>query len=377
MRSGNPCTENDGPRCRERWIALLGRRDEPTDALRDYCGFLRKGLESNGISLEEVEIEWFRDGSIEAFRTFWRRSAGWTGKLAMLQYTALAWSRRGFPTRVLILLAILKLRGVRSVVVFHDARAYCGERVIDRCRRFIQHLTMRLGYRIARKSIFALPIDQIGWLPRMPSKASFIPIGANIPDVDTVRNTFGSPPSRPKTVAVFTVTGGEESRHEVKKIAEIMRVACKDLADLQLLLLGRNSSDVELLMRQQLDGTNVRVEVLGLIPPEDVAAQLSSADAMLFIRGPIAGTRSSALAGVACGLPIVGYGGNDTTFPITEAGLELASSEDDCDLGIALGRVLNDEQLRERLRQRSLTAFDRYFSWTKIGHEFAREFRSE
>jgi len=377
MRSENPSRANESLRHREQWIALLGRRDEPTDALRDYCGFLREGLESNGISLEDVEVEWCHDGTVNAFLRFWRRSAGWTGRLAMLQYTALAWSRRGFPTRVLILLAILKLRGVRSVVVYHDTRPYSGDRPIDLCRRFVQRMTMKLGYRLARKSVFALPIHHIDWLPRIASKASHIPIGANIPDVAADRNAFESLPGRPKTVAVFTITGGEESQHEVKKIAEVMRIASKDLGGLRLLLLGRNSSEVEILTRAQLEGTDILVEVMGLIPPEDVATQLSSADAMLFIRGPIAGTRSSALAGIACGLPIVGYGGDDTTFPITEAGLELASSEDSCDLGIALGRVLNDEKLRETLRRKSLKAFDRHFSWTRIGHRFACEFRSE
>lgn len=377
MPHENPCTEPKSSRCREQWIALLGRRDEPTDALRDYCGFLRKALESNDISLEDVNIEWYRDGSINSFRLFWRRSAGWTGKLALLQYTALAWSRRGFSSRVLVLLAILKWRGVRCAIVFHDARAYSGDRLIDRCRRLIQRLTMRAGYNFAEKSVFALPVHQIDWLPRRPLKAAYIPIGANIPEIDPARHTFESRRNRPKTVAVFTITGGEESQREVKKIAEAMRVARKNVNGLQLLLLGRNSMEVGILIRQELEGTDIGVEVLGLIPPEDVATQLSSADAMLFIRGPIAGTRSSAVAGIACGLPIVGYGGDDTKFPITEAGLELATSEKGRDLGIALERVLSDEQLRDRLRQKSLKAFDRYFSWNRIGERFACELRSE
>ena len=37
-------------------IALLGRRDYPTDALEDYCTYLGKALKERGVDLQLVRV---------------------------------------------------------------------------------------------------------------------------------------------------------------------------------------------------------------------------------------------------------------------------------------------------------------------------------
>jgi glycosyltransferase involved in cell wall biosynthesis len=91
---------------------------------------------------------------------------------------------------------------------------------------------------------------------------------------------------------------------------------------------------------------------------------------MLCVRGPLYPRRGSALAGIACGLPIVGYAGEADGTPIAEAGVELVPYGDQQALAEALERVLVDQALWQRLHHKSLEAQKRYFSWELIAEKF-------
>ena len=180
--------------------------------------------------------------------------------------------------------------------------------------------------------------------------------------------------TRTKTVAVFGITGGQVLRSEVEDIAKAVRHASRNQSDLQLVAFGRNSIDGGDLLRHLLEGTDVVVKAEGVIPAEDITKILSYSDVQLFVRGPVTAMRGSAIAGVACGLPIVGYGGPETGFPITEAGLELVPYRDPDALAAALDRVLCDDRLRYELRLRNSHAYANYFRWGKIAERFEAEF---
>ena len=139
------------------------------------------------------------------------------------------------------------------------------------------------------------------------------------------------------------------------------------------MVIGRGSSEAESALRLELAGSGVEVSVLGLLPPDDIAKTLAHADVLLFVRGGVSSRRGSALAAIACGLPIVGYAGPETDFPITEAGLELVPQGDRDALAVALDHVLGDDLLRQDLRRRSLSAHADHFCWEKIAKRFATE----
>jgi glycosyltransferase involved in cell wall biosynthesis len=80
--------------------------------------------------------------------------------------------------------------------------------------------------------------------------------------------------------------------------------------------------------------------------------------------------RGSALAGIACGLPVVGYRSEETAFPVTEAGVVLVAPRDRVLLAEALVRVLADDDWRQQLRTRSRAAQEQYFSWEVISGLF-------
>jgi glycosyltransferase involved in cell wall biosynthesis len=98
---------------------------------------------------------------------------------------------------------------------------------------------------------------------------------------------------------------------------------------------------------------------------------LSSSDVLLFVRGPISSGRGSAIAGIACGLPIIAFAGPETAAPITDAGIVLVSPEKKDALGEALVRVLNDREYRASLAERSRQAYTEYFSWQAIAARYA------
>jgi len=89
------------------------------------------------------------------------------------------------------------------------------------------------------------------------------------------------------------------------------------------------------------------------------------------VRGAISSRRGSALAGIACGVPVIAYTGSETAPPITEAGVVLVSPLVPDELLNALTRVLSDPELRTALRLENLAVYAEHFSWPAIATRFA------
>src|SRR6185437_10560871 len=85
-------------------IAMLGRRDTPVDGVEDYCTFLSEGLARRGVEMTRVRVNWTEQGWLGALRQLRRDSKEWREHWVLLQYTALGWSRHGFPIWAVIVL---------------------------------------------------------------------------------------------------------------------------------------------------------------------------------------------------------------------------------------------------------------------------------
>jgi glycosyltransferase involved in cell wall biosynthesis len=353
-------------------IALIGRADSPTDALEDYCHWLKDSLNSLGQPMEILRVPWATDGWIGGLQWASREAKNWRGKWIVVQYTALGWSNRGFPVGVVLLMWIAQRRGAKCAVVFHDAVPYGGPRWIDRVRRAVQVWVMRNLYRRAQHSIMPVPIEKVPWLPAANAKAKFIPIAANLSGtlVTSVQADSAHDDVVPKTVAIFGVTGAPRLLPETEFIADVVRQAAQKLKTVRLIVLGRNADGAEAPLRAALAGTNIDLVVYGVLPADEIERRLSETDVLLFVRGGISSRRGSAMAGIACGLPVVAYEGSETGPPITEAGVLLSPEGDRNALAMNLAKVLSDDDLRNSLRKRSLEARDNYFSWNVIARKF-------
>jgi glycosyltransferase involved in cell wall biosynthesis len=348
---------------------MLGQRDGPTDGVADYCTYLGATLRLHDCELEIVRVPWQERGWGAALADLRRRAEDWAGCWVLVQYTALGWSRRAFPLHFLQVLRALRHNGAQCVVVFHDVLPYGGSRLIDRLRRACQLWVMRAAYRCTDLSVLPVSLDQVTWLPPRPAKAVFIPIGANLPPMatDAVRARASHDA---KTVAVFGVTGEPAALSEVRDISQVLKSAVTKVGNLRLVVFGRGSAEAEPALRRELEGSGIETLVLGLLPPEDLTRELTQADVLLFVRGGVSSRRGSALAGIACGLPVVGYRSEETAFPVTEAGVVLVAPRDRNSLAEALIRVLADDVWRQQLRTRSRAAQKQYFSWEVISGLF-------
>jgi len=357
-------------------VAVLGRRDEPIDAVEEYCQYLGKALAAEGISLELSRVRWIETGWRKALRELRERTME-TGnpEWFLLQYTALAWSRRGFSLRVMRVIRALKRSGARCAVVFHDAEAYYGSRLVDRIRRAVQIHTMRQALRLADLAVLTIPPDVIPWVPRGAQNGVFIPVGANLPAPETAWKQAKEHRNDPPIVAIFSLSGDGVRGEEVKVIAEALSYATKQIGKLQAVVLGRNADIGGKELAEKLAGTSVKVTMHGFLPAEQIVRVLGSCDVLLFARGPLSTRRSSAMAAISCGLPVVAQEGWETAAPITEAGVVLVRRETKEGFGPALLRVLSDESYRALLAERSKQAHQRYFSWSVIAAQYARALR--
>lgn len=352
-------------------VALLGRRDEPTDAVEEYCSFLGAALQEHGIHFQIDRVVWAEAGWRAALRDLASKVGERPSAWFLLQYTALAWSRRGFSWRVLGVVRLLKRSGARCAIVFHDAIPYAGSRWIDRIRRAVQLYTMRAAMRVADLSVLTVPPEKLSWIAERGRKAVFIPVGANLPSPERAWVQPGAESRKFPTVAVFSLSEAAVGEREAEAIADAALFVTEKLGALRLVILGRNSALAQKPLHQRLFGKPVEVSVRGVLPGDQVVQELGRCDAMLFVRGPISSRRGSAIAGIACGLPVIASEGWETSAPITQAGVVLVPPDAKDAFGPELLRVLVDQEYREALAERSRRAQSEHFSWRSIAAKYA------
>jgi glycosyltransferase involved in cell wall biosynthesis len=354
----------------QRAIALLGRRDAPTDALEEYCSYLAAALSAHGVALQSERLPWHEEGWHKALRDLRRRATDWNGVWVFVQYTALSWSERGFPLRFPAVLQTLRAAGARIAVVFHDTAPYSGNRAIDRLRRRAQLRSMRRAAASASLCVFTVPLAKVTWRPPL-DRSVFIPVGANlIPSGEPQRRADDIP-----TVAIYGITGGSAGHRERDLIVRAMRAAAERAGRVRLVAFGRNADAQAAALRSELAGIGVDVVVHGVIPADEVRRQLAASDVLLFVRGQISSRRGSAIAAIACGLPVIAFAGSETAPPITDAGVLLVDEKRNGALEDAVLRVLTDAALRQSLAERSRRAQRDHFSWQAIAARYAEEMR--
>lgn len=354
--------------------AILGKRDSPTDAVEDYCRLLGAAFEQKGIALRLTRVSWDETGWAHAVWCLWNEASGWAGRWAVVQYTAMMWSRRGISLMFLVILITLKIRRVRIGVVFHDTGPCLGSRLRDLARRTCQLIVMKCAYALSDVSI--ITAGRESWLQpvRKNGKAAFIPVGSNFP---TNLHSISEPQmeNKPRRVILFSFSSA--TYRQVLDTLFAVGFAASNLGALHLILLGRTMEGVEAKMRDGLRSSSVIVQSLGLLPPEEVSRVLLGSDVLLFSRGCLTANRGSCMAAIGCGVPIVAYGNPDPSSPLSKSGIVFVPYGDREGLSRALLGVLSDRNLWEQLHIRNLQAFERFFSWQSIAAQYLDTLRTD
>jgi glycosyltransferase involved in cell wall biosynthesis len=354
-----------------RITALVGRLDEPTDGVRDFCHCLSEALRQQGVTMGFEETAWAKIGWRKALRQIRARLLVTPGDWVLLQFTGMAWSRRGFPFGVLTVARKLRNRGARLAVVFHEPHGFRTKGIWARFRFKCQEWIIHHLYRISDLGIFTVSLSRLNWIASNDSKARFIPIGSNMPAIVGQKRDTRSSSGKAKTVAVFGVTNHPRTSLEVAEISRAVLQAKNSVSVLRLIVFGRGAMEARKQIEDALRGAGIELSVFGVLPAEQVSEILSNSDVLLYVRDELTSQHGSTLAAVACGIPIVAYGDSATCYPISEAGILLAPSGNHAALSAALIRVLSDDEMWNGMHERSIEAHRKYFAWTEIARRYA------
>src|SRR6267143_61202 len=261
----------------QRGVALIGREDETTDALEDYRKLLAQSLQKKGYSLEIFRIDWAEQGWRRALRDAGKQFAEQRGSWALVQYTALAWSRHGFPLRFARMIGGLKGAGIQVLIVFHDPEPFGGRRFRDRLRRGVQLAVMRRAARLADKIVSPISPDRVPWMqdPAIRAKTLLLPVGSNLPVMPRNTQTDG------KLVPVIIVFGFSNLASETSVIASVLSRAAEEVGPLHLTVFGRGAKLAGTLLLPLLAGSPVELEDFGILEAEKGGSLLANADVQL------------------------------------------------------------------------------------------------
>jgi hypothetical protein len=357
-----------------RLIPLLALRDGEMDGVTEYCNSLRRELPKHGFEVQLARVRWDKNGWPRALWGLFRESAAWRGQWVLLQYTALGWSRRGFPVGALVAVAILRLRGARCAIFFHEPSGAGGPGLIGRIRRAFQEWTVRTLHRVTEKCVITVPLDAFPWLSRAPGRAVYIPLAPNIPENLTPRTATSIQSDPRKTVVVFCVSEPPHQQREISEIVYAARAAVAAGIQLRVIFLGRGTVEAREEIDRSFRGTSIEVRNLGICERTEVTRIFSESDVLLGVRGRLYLRRSSAIHGLACGLPVIGYAGASQGTVIEEAGIALVPYADKEALGAELCKILMNPELWREMHEKNRRVQRDYLSWDATGAAYAEFF---
>jgi glycosyltransferase involved in cell wall biosynthesis len=236
---------------------------------------------------------------------------------------------------------------------------------------------MRRTVQVAQRAVSTVPPERIRWMrdPGVRSRVTFIPVGSNVTELEERRETTDQPRNGQRKIVVFGVTSSPKipdhiTASEIEDIAFALTRAAGQVPGVCLDVFGRGSEEAAERFRAAFEGTGVPVCVRGLLGAKEIAPLLREAEALLYVRGHLSTRRTTGIAAISAGLPIVGYEGPETDDSVREAGALLVPFGDREGVARALERVLVEPALQRELRQRNRVAHDRHFSWEVIARQY-------
>jgi len=308
----------------------------------------------------DCSLHWLErtSGSLGAERA---QIAAWRERLAaelgrerpaalLLHYSPFAYSHRGIPIFTRSLLATLRRLRIPLITVLHElAFPWSRHAARQRLWAVTQRAALIDLMRCSSAAVVTLEsradwLRDSRWLPARPIEV--LPVFSNLP-----APTNGGTPAAPGTIGLFGY-GYEGALMEL--VLDAIRLLADRQEGVRLRLLGGPGPQSEGGERWRVAaaarGLGAAVEFSGVLPAQQLSDELAACQLLLsaVVNGPTP-RKGTIAASLASGRPLVAIDGPETWEPFTaERALMLARPEPG-DIAEQVGKLLDDEQLRDRL----------------------------
>jgi glycosyltransferase involved in cell wall biosynthesis len=363
-------------------LVLLTPKVPPAkDGVGDYTYYLGKELsETHKVSIVTT-LGQRTEGDGDSFRVLpvvrrwnaWGMPSLWVQlkrlqpSLVNLQWVPFLWGKWGVNFALPLTVLRLKQAGYRVVTTVHEPYVAWGG-----VRRFPLALLQRVQLRILISASTKVTVTTRAWEealrrahPKRAGDIVWLPVGSNIPIPSVLpterrlaRQTFGLEEGE-LAIGTFSPLG---SGKRFDFVTAAWRKLKERGVQVALLVIGATADEVQTRFGEIPVGDGVRYT--GYLPPEDVSQHLLALDLALapFDDG-ISCRRSSAIAAMAYGVPLVTTRGHLTDPVFEESPIVLIPANDHELFARAVADLAADPGKRDDLSRRTRAFFDQHFTW--------------
>jgi glycosyltransferase involved in cell wall biosynthesis len=289
-------------------------------------------------------------------------------RAVILQYNPFAWGRYGVAPSLVALAVTLRASTERPLLglMEHEQSVHGGTARL-RLMRTWQQGQLALLRSLMDRSFVSTETWVTEARPWRPA-ASLLPASSNLPDRRDARSMTRSVLGIPEDAFVLAAIGGLQGRKVVEHLTRAVQ-AVSEFRPTWFLHLG--------IYAEQLSGLtpNVKTVMPGTLPPEAMAEMLSAADLYLAaIDDGVATRRTSFIAALQMGLPVVGTDGPSTGPRLRgRMGVTLVPSNRSAGFGQAAIDVVKAPEFLLRRAQDSRDLYDELFSWPSLADRVLKE----
>ncbi len=300
----------------------------------------------------------------------------------VVQYVPHMYGAKGFNFALAYVMARARSSGSSTLLMVHELYLDWSLRP----RRFAAAVAQRLMLRCCVLASDRVGVSTESWLSLLNhafrgsnGKFFYLPTPSNFEAAVSALPWAPGAVRRPRRASKLTL-GFFGCLHDSKLVGHLTRTLMDMRAaglDARLLCVGPSRS--EFFKRVNGAGSDLHgwVECTGYLPEEEVVRRLSEIDIFLLpLIDGISARRSSLMAALSLGLPVVGTDGPLTDGILRGAGIcRMVSAEDEASFAREALALARNPELAEALGRAGKTFYEREFSWASAGRRLQRVLR--
>jgi glycosyltransferase involved in cell wall biosynthesis len=288
-------------------VGIVARSGYPADGVADHAAVLARESENAGLASSVVYVDWRTQGWRRALRELGTELATRRPRVVTLHYSTLAWGRRPSPFGLVALTVALRLR-YRVLVWVHDPALPETSDARSRILRVVKSIGLTTAALMANATAVSIRPEKLPWARRrlVARKVLYCASPTNM------STAAWQPPDDRFTVATFGIAVGTEA-HEAGPLRLIAQSLRDAVGPFRLRLLGARSSSARPPLADELEGIGVECDVPGYLEPDELASRLAASHIFVSVRYELSTRSGTVAAALACGLPIAGGAGPETS----------------------------------------------------------------